>query len=144
MGGAQLSINPGNSSRDAGDDVAGDGVSAAGQLAPRDIRSHDFGHIAGFHLVQMGNVYHNLVHGDATEHGAIGAVQVDAGSGVGEVVQVAVAKADADGGHAGGACGDVGVVVGDAVVAGQGANEGDSAVEGQGVLQFPVVGGRHG
>lgn len=78
----------------------------------------------------MGNIHHNLIHGDTAEHGAIGAIQVNAGAGVGEVVQVAVAKADADGSHAGWAGGDIGVVVGDAVIAGQGAYEGDTAVEG--------------
>ena len=59
-------------------------------------------------------------------------------------MQVAVAKADAYGGNPRGAGGDVGVVVGDAVVVRQGAYEGDAAVKCQGVAQFFVVGRGHG
>lgn len=59
-------------------------------------------------------------------------------------MEVTIAKADADGGHTGGTGGDVGVAIGDAVVARQGTDEGDSAVEGEGVLQLSIVGGGHG
>ena len=92
----------------------------------------------------MGDIHHNLVHGDAAEHGAVFAVEIDAGAGVGKVVQVAIAKAQADGGHAGGTVCDVGVVVGDTVVAGQGAQQGDAAIEGEGVAQLAVVRRGHG
>lgn len=95
-------------------------------------------------MVNVRDVHHDLIHGDATEYRAIMTVEVHSCSGVGKVVQVAVPEADADGGYAGGSCGDVGVVVGHAVIAGQGAQEGYSAVEREGVLQFSVIGGRHG
>lgn len=139
-----LDVDAGDAGGDAGDDVAGDGVGAGGDFLPGDVGAHDFCHIAGLDAVHVGDVDHNLIHGDAAEDGAVGAVEVDACARVGEVVQVAISKADADGGNFGGAGGDVGVVVGDAVVFGEGAQEGDAAVEGEGVAEFAVVGGGHG
>ncbi len=119
-------------------------MGACGDFLPGDVGSHDFCNIAGLDAVHVGDVDHDLVHGDAAEDGAVGAVEVDACACVGEVVEVAIAEADAERGDFGGAGGDVGVVVGDAVVFGEGAQEGDTAVEGEGVAEFSVVGGGHG
>lgn len=133
-----------DSGGDAGDDVAGDGVGSGSDFLPGDVGPHDFGNIAGLDAVHVGDVDHDLIHGDATEDGAVGAVEVDAGACVGEVVEVAIAKADADSSDFGGTGGDVGVVVGDAVVFGECTQEGDAAVEGEGVAEFSVIGGGHG
>jgi len=140
LGDGGLDIDAGDACGDAGDDVAGDGVGARGDFLPRDIGPHDFCNISGLHAVHVGDIHHDLIHGHAAEDGAVGAVEVDTRAGVGEVVQVAIAKADANGGNLGGAGGDVGVVVGDTVVFREGAQEGDPAVEGEGVAQLAVVG----
>ncbi len=59
-------------------------------------------------------------------------------------MQVAVPETDADGGYARRRCGNVGVVVGHAVVVRQRAHEGDAAEEGKRVAQLFVEGRGHG
>ena len=129
--GVLLFINPRYSAGDAGDDVAGDGSGAGCQFTPGDVGSQNFGSIPGLYIIQMGDIHHNLIHGYTPQYRAVGAVQVNACAGIGKVVQVSVSEPDADGSHAGGSCGDVGVVVGNPMVAGKGAYQGDTAVEGQ-------------
>lgn len=111
-------VNAWNSPGDAGDDVARDGFCSCGEFFPRDVRPHNFCHISRLHAAHVSYIHHDLIHGDATQYGAVRAVKVYAGSGVGKVVQVAIPKADADGGHFGGAVGNIGVVIGYSVVAG--------------------------
>ena len=132
-------VDPGYPAGDAGDDIAGDGFCAVGEFLPGYVGPHDFGHIAGLYLGHVAYIHHNLIHGHAAQHRAVLAVHVDTGTGVGEVVQVAIAEAEADGGYAGGGAGDIGVIVRNAVVTGQGAQQSDAAVEGEGIAQLAVV-----
>lgn len=46
-------IDARNSGRDTGDNVAGNGVGAGGKLRPRDVRSHNFRYITGFHALHV-------------------------------------------------------------------------------------------
>ena len=87
----------------------------------------------------MGDVHHNLIHGDTAEHRAVVAIQVDTCAGVGKVMQVTIPEANADSGHLRGAVGNVGVIVGDAMITGQGAQQGYAAVKRERVAQLLVV-----
>lgn len=127
-------VHAGHAGGDAGNDVAGDGLSASRQLLPRHVGPQDFRHITGLHIVHVGDVHHDLIHGHTTEHGAVRAVEVDTGPRIGEVVQIAVAEADADGRHLGGSRRNIGVVVGNTVVVRQCAQQGHAAVEREGGL----------
>ncbi len=60
-----------NTGGDGGDDVGGDRVSAGGELLPGDVRAHYFGYIARLHIVQVGHIYHHLVHCHASQHRAV-------------------------------------------------------------------------
>ena len=116
---AALFVDSEYAAGDAGDDVAGNGLGTVGQLTPGNIRPHNLRYISGLNFIQMRNVHHNLVHGDSAKHRAVFSIQIHACPGVGKIVQVAISKTQADGGHPGGGVGDIGVVVGYAVVAGR-------------------------
>ena len=111
-------------------------MSAGGEFLPGDVRSHDFDPIAGLHILQVGHIHHHLIHRHATRHRAVRVVEVHACARVGEVVQIAVSEADADGGHTGMRRGDVSVVVGHAVVVRQRAHERDAAEQGESVASL--------
>ncbi len=138
-------MNTNDALLDAGENFPGNGASEVGEVGSSDgkfaLGAEERGGVGGGDVWGVGDIHHDLVHGDAAEDRARRAMDEDVGSASGESAWVAVCIAYGERGDACGAAGNERAAVAYRVSWWQGSDEGDTCVDAHGWLKGDRGGG---
>jgi len=78
-GGSGVEVDAGDAGGDEGEDFPGDGSGLDGDFADRDVGAEEFDLVTGSAIGEVGDVAHDLVHGDPPEDRDAAAAEKDVG-----------------------------------------------------------------